>query len=105
MDEEKVWQIDLWDIQNELLLLMPRTILQDLSLDLKKSIWYTIMADECSDASNAEQFVVCIRLVDDNPEDHEDVIGLYNVNNISSETLNRPSKAGSQHVSMSRTTL
>ena len=84
---------------------MPRTILQDLSLDLKKSIWYTIMADECSDASNAEQFVVCIRLVDDNPEDHEDVIGLYNVNNISSETLNCPSKAGSQHVSMSRTTL
>ena len=72
---------------------------------LKKSIWYTIMADECSYPSNAEQFVVCICLVDDNLEDHEDVIGLYNVNNINSETLKCPSKAGFQHVSMSRTTL
>ena len=77
------------DIQNELLLLMARTILRDLSRDLKKSIWYTIMADECSDASNAEQFVVCIRWVDYNLEDHEDVIGLYNVDNINSETLFR----------------
>ena len=42
------------------------------------------MADECTDITNKEQFVVCICT---DHEDHEDVIGVYNVGTIDVNTL------------------
>ena len=39
------------------------------------------MADEATDASNKEQFVICLRLVDHAFEVHEEVIGLYEIDN------------------------
>lgn len=45
------------------------------------------MADECTDVANNEQFVICIRWVDNTLTDHEDVIGLYNVGTIDSDAL------------------
>ena len=45
------------------------------------------MADECTDIANKEQFVICIRWVDNTLTDHEDVIGLYNVDTIDSNKL------------------
>ena len=45
------------------------------------------MADECTDVANKEQFVICIRWVDRTLTDHEDVVGLYNVGTIDSNTL------------------
>ena len=45
------------------------------------------MADECTDVANNEQFVICIRWVDNTLTDHEDVIGLYNVGIIDSGAL------------------
>ena len=45
------------------------------------------MADECTDIDNKEQFVVCIRWVDEALIDHEDVIGVYNVGTIDANTL------------------
>ena len=48
----------------------------------------TIMADECTDVSNKEQFVVCIRWVDNTTLiHHEDCVGLYGVDTIDSNTL------------------
>ena len=38
-----------------------------------------IMADECTDISNKEQFTICLRWVDEELVDHEDVLGLYKV--------------------------
>ena len=49
--------------------------------------FFTIMADECTDIANKEQFVVCIRWVDETLTDHEDVIGVYNVDTIDARTL------------------
>ena len=79
------------DIQNELLQLMAISILRDVGTSIKTSSWYTIiriMADECSDVSNKEQFVICIRWVDaEQLCEHEDVIGLYHVDAIDAKTL------------------
>lgn len=46
------------------------------------------MADEVTDLSNHEQFVVCLRWVDENTFDvSEDLIGLYQVDDITAATL------------------
>ena len=45
------------------------------------------MVDECTDVANTEQFTICIRLVDEKLEDHEDFIGLYQVDDISTGSL------------------
>ena len=49
--------------------------------------FFTIMADEFTDIANKEQFVVCTRWVDETLTDHEDVIGVYNVDTIDARTL------------------
>ena len=66
---------------------MALKILQDIAKDINNSIFYTIMADEVTDASNHEQFVICLRWVDQFLEVHEDFIGLYKVDNIKADTL------------------
>ena len=40
------------------------------------------MCDECTDAANREQLVVCIRWVDSDLEAHEELIGFYKLDNI-----------------------
>ena len=63
---------------------MALKILQDIAKDINNSVFYTIMADEVTDASNHVQFVICLRLVD-----HEDLIGLYKVDNIKTDILRK----------------
>lgn len=48
---------------------------------------FTIMADECTDISNKEQFTICIRCVTEDLQDHEYFIGVYEVENITSDCL------------------
>ena len=52
----------------------------------------TIMADECTDISNKEQFTICIRWVEDDLQECEDFIGLYELPRIDSDTLTRAIK-------------
>ena len=66
---------------------MTLKILQDIAKDINNSIFYTIMADEVTDASNHEQFVICLRWVDKFLEAHKDFIGLYKIDNIKADTL------------------
>ena len=47
------------------------------------------MADECTDIANKEQFTICLRWIDDNLDDHEDFIGLYQVDSIGANSLVR----------------
>ena len=47
---------------------------------------FSIMADECSDISNKEQFTICIRWVSEDIVAHEDLIGLYEVDSITADT-------------------
>ena len=66
---------------------MANKIIRELSRNIRKSNCFTIMADECTDIANKEQFTICIRWVDDDLQDNEDFIGLYEVNNIAPDTL------------------
>ena len=75
------------EIQNEFLEIMALHILRQICSDIAKNGFFTIMADECTDVSNKEQFVICIRWVDDSLTAHEDVIGLYNVGTIDANSL------------------
>lgn len=75
------------DIQNELLQIMAHNILRTISSCIRRNGFYSLMADECTDVANKEQFVVCIRWVDHDLVGNEEVIGLYQVDNISSNTL------------------
>ena len=66
---------------------MSLNILREISKNIQNSVYYTIMADEETDSSNKEQFLVCLRWVDHDLVTHEELVGLYAVDNITSETL------------------
>ena len=74
------------EIQNKCLQLS-LTILREISKNIQNSVYYRIMADEVTDSSNKQQFVVCLRWVDHDLVTHEELVGLYAVDNITSETL------------------
>ena len=76
------------DIQNELLKVMALAVLRDIFHSIHESTFYSIMCDECTDASNKEQLVICIRWIRNSDlEVHEDVIGLYAVTDIYAATI------------------
>ncbi len=66
---------------------MALRILRHISACIVRNGFFTVMADECTDIANKEQFAVCIRWVDESLTDHEVVIGVYNVGTIDADTL------------------
>ena len=74
-------------IQNECLRLMSLIILREISENIRNGVYYTIIADDVTDNSNKEQFVVCLHWVDHDLVTHEEIVRLYAVDNITSETL------------------
>ena len=63
-------------------------ILQQVSKNISDSACYIIMADECTDIANKEQFTICIiRWVGQDLQDHEDFIGHYEVGSIKADCL------------------
>ena len=76
------------EIQNEILQIMANTILRKISKCVHDNAYYALMADEVTDSSNREQFVICFRWVDsDSFSVNEDLIGFYQVDNITASTL------------------
>ena len=75
------------DIQDEILFLVSSHILRNLSKKIHISGSFTLMCDECTDISNKEQLTICLRWVDQNLHDHANFIGLYQVNDITADTL------------------
>lgn len=51
-------------------------MLREISENIQKATFFTIMTDETADISNKEQLVACIRWIDDNFAVHEDFIGM-----------------------------
>lgn len=74
-------------IQNEILKIMALMIIQKIAQSLQDSDFFTIMADETTDAANKEQVVICLRWVDNNFEAHEEFIGIHEVDSIDASTL------------------
>jgi len=66
------------DIQNEILEIMSLNLQRELVQSIKKSEYFSIIADSTTDISSTEQFSLCIRYVDSNFEVHEVFTGLYN---------------------------
>jgi len=56
---------------------MSKEILSEITSEIQKAQYFTVMADETADISNQEQLVLCIRWVDDDLTAHEEFIGLY----------------------------
>lgn len=75
------------DIQNELLKVMALSILRRIASCISNSKFYCIMCDECTDASNREQLVICIRWIDEQLQPQEEFIGLYKIDDISANTI------------------
>lgn len=45
------------------------------------------MADEVTDSSNKEQVVICLRIVDEQFEPHEEFVRMYQVDSIKSSSI------------------
>ena len=86
MDGEKARKVPHHDTQNEIIRLMAFIILRDIAKNINDSIFYSIMADEVTDCSNKEQFVIWFRWVDKGFDTHEDFTGIDNVDNIKADT-------------------
>ncbi len=74
------------EIQNELLSIMAQHILRQIFRNLQSS-YNAIMADEVTDVSNCEQVAIVIHWVDDSLMPHEEYIGLYKTESITSQSL------------------
>ena len=61
---KKTGKITSHDIQNEMMKIMALQILQQVCERMRDSGWYTILADECTDMANKEQFTICVTRVD-----------------------------------------
>ena len=61
---------------------MAFTMLRDITENINENVFFSIMTDEATDSSNNEQFVLCIRWVDNNFEAHEDFTGIHEVENM-----------------------
>ena len=64
------------DIQNEILEVIARRMLCEISKNIQNAAFFTVMP-ETADVSNKEQLVVCIRWVNENFVAHEDFMGMY----------------------------
>ena len=74
-------------VQNKMLKVMALSNLRKIAGDLSQARYFCIMSDECTDASNREQLVICIRWVDSNLEPHEEFVGLYKIDDIKADTI------------------
>ena len=75
-------------VKNEHLQVMPLTVLWEITHSIHESTFYSIMCNECTDASSKEQVVIWIRWIEKDLEVHEDVTGWkYAVIDISTQTV------------------
>ena len=75
------------EIQNEQISILGLCVLRDLLSEIRNAQHYSIIADEATDVGHEEQLVVCIRLVDDDFDIHEEPIELINVPQTDAQTL------------------
>ena len=62
-----------------MLKLMAVKLLGDITKRIQKAKFFTLMADEATDAGNAKQLVIVFRWVDENLTVHEDFVGLHEI--------------------------
>ena len=75
------------EVQNEFLSIMALQVLREIAASLQSAVFYTVMVDETTDKANKEQVVLVFRWVDDLLVAHEEFVGLYLTDSITSEAL------------------
>ena len=75
------------EIVNEIIMAMGQSVLRQLLSEIRKSLWFSILADEATDISRHEQMSLSIRWVDDEYAVHEDTLGLIQLPNTKSMTI------------------
>ena len=75
------------EIINEIIEIMAHTALHSLVADINSRPWFSLMADETREISNRELLLDCLRLVSENYEVFEDMIGLVQLKNTTAECI------------------
>ena len=70
------------DVQNEILQLVPLSILRSIANNVLDACYFTVQTDESADISNREQLVICFWWVGQQPEVHKGFVGLYEIPDI-----------------------
>ena len=65
---------------------MAHQVQRDLVSDIRGN-YFSIIADEYTDASNDEQLTICLRWVDEMLDVHKDFQGFFKISNIASDTV------------------
>ena len=73
--------------QNKILQIMALKVVCGIASGIAESRYYSIMADESTDASNIEQLVLCIHWVDKEMTVCEEYIGQMPVAQINADTI------------------
>ena len=75
------------DMQNEMVKVMALRVLREIAGRLQSASFFTVMADETTDAANVEQVVICLRWVSEKFEVLEEFVGLYKVASTGAEII------------------
>ena len=74
-------------IQNKLLHVLSLGHSCKIATNIRESGYFCLEAGEVTDSANKEQLVVCLRWVERQFEPHVEFIGLYHVEDITTETI------------------
>ena len=85
--QKKGVKYDSPEIQNEIINIMSQQIVRDIAFEVREADFFSILADETADISNREQLVICLRWVDDKLQVHEEMVGLYQIENTGAEMI------------------
>ncbi len=87
MLENKAGKYTSPQIQNEIIKIMSFNILRKIASSIQEACYFALMADEVTDCSNKEHFVICLRWVNNNFQPFEEFIGLIDVESITANNL------------------
>ena len=76
-------------IQNELIDLAGMEVRDIILHDIRSSVWFSVMADECTDISTVEQMSICIRFVDRTPAVREEDLGFVQLESTNAESISK----------------
>ena len=85
--QKKTFTYDSPQIQNEVINIMSHEIVRGIANEVREAEFYSLLADETTDISNREQLVICLRWVDEKLLVHEEMVGLYQIDNTCAETI------------------
>ena len=87
-------------IQNEIIAVIGKCIRQVISDEIKKARFFSIIADEATDASLTEQMALVIRFIDDSSQIREEFVEFIECESTSAEHLVEKLKKGMESLSL-----